>query len=224
MERLLNSLTIDPVNVCSRILPNFGNLASTQVVSRIVRGLPLIAVLLAPFASFAQQQPFLFHLTFRGTSYETNTAGEVVTKPVTEMSLLEDVAKPVGITDLSTLGLLYHIAGSPFGDTVEVVNPTNGAKLDLMFGFYFGSDSDLGRTALTNSSGTQERRVDQVYTKESIYALGSAFITKRYVTDTSGNVRATFDGEMHYLVRPKGDQPAKFVMGSFTTTRPFRPR
>lgn len=177
-----------------------------------------------PIAGLGQQQPFLFHLTFRGTSFETNSTGNVITKPVTETTLLEDVARPVGITDISTLGLLYHVAGSPFGDTIEVVNPTNGAKLDLMFGFYFGADPNLRRTALTNSTGTQERRVDQVYTKESIYALGSAFVTKRYVTDTAGNVRATFDGEMHYLVRPKGDQPAKFVVGSFTTTRPFRPR
>lgn len=191
---------------------------------RLWRAALLIPACLATLTCVAQQQPFLFHLTFRGTSFETNSAGDVISKPVTETTLLEDVAKPVGITDLSTLGLLYHVAGSPFGDTIEVVNPTNGAKLDLMFGFYFGADSNLGRTALTNAAGTQERRVDQVYTKESIYALGSAFVTKRYVTDTLGNVRATFDGEMHYLVRPKGDQPAKFVVGTFTTTRPFRAR
>lgn len=186
-----------------------------------------IAVGLITFAvsSSAQNVPFLFHLTFRGTNYQTNTAGEIITTPITEMTLLQEVAAPVGITDLSTLAVVYHVRGNGLGDTIEVVNPTNGVTLDTLLGFYFGADTTLGRIALTNSAGTQERRVDQVYnTKQSQFALGSAFITKRFLKDQQGNERNTIDADVHYLVLPRGTEPAKCRVGTFTTTRPFKPR
>lgn len=157
--------------------------------------------------------------------YQTNAAGEVTKRPMTEQTILEDLARPVGITDLSTLALVYHVNAGAFGDAIEVVNPANGAKLDLVWGFYFGSDLSLGRMALTNAFGTQERRVDQVYTKQSQFALGSAFVTKRHVADALGNLRSTIDGDIQYLVLPQGTNPAaRLVTGTFTTTRPFRPR
>ena len=187
------------------------------------RALPGLIFLLAQSA-FGQSQPFLYSVTFRGTSYETNGTGSVVTRTMTETTLLQDIAAAAGMSDISGWALVYHVAGSVFGDTIDVVNSSNGTTLDTVFGFYFGSDLSLGRMALTNAFNTQERRVDQLYTKQSQFALGSAFVTKRSIIDTRGNVRATIDADMHYLVRPQGGASARLCIGSFTTTRPFKPR
>ena len=165
-----------------------------------------------------------FYLTFRGTSYQTNGQGVIVGRPVTERTWLQKAADAGGVTDLKTLALVYHVQGSVFGDTIDVVNPATGAPYVTLFGFYFGEDPGLGRIALTNDFGTQVRRVDQVYTSQSAYALGSAFLTKRFQTDRRGNVTAFINADLHYLVRSEGNSPAQMVIGTFTATKPFVPR
>jgi len=80
---------------------------------------------------------------------------------------------------------------------------------------------DLGRTALTNSPGTEVRRLDYIYTSQSSHSLGACFTTKRFQTDGKGNVRATFNGQMQWVVNPVGSAGTKLYTGNFTTTRPF---
>ncbi len=179
----------------------------------------LVTGMLCTCSALAQSE---FLVTFRGTCYQTNTTGSIAPSPVTDQTILQELAAPVGL-DPSTITLVYHIAGSSFGDTIDVVNKSSGATLDTEWGFFFGSDLSLGRMALTNAPNTEVRRVDQLYTKQSPYALGSAFITKRFQPDSKGNVRNTVDAEMHYLVLPTGSTPTKFIIGSFTTTKPFIP-
>jgi len=198
-----------------------------SVWSALRRSSPLwlFMFILFPLLAPAQSQPWLFDVTFRGMSYQTNANGDVTKISMSETTILQELAAPVGITDLSTLALVYHVNEGVFGDAITVVNPNNGAKLDKLWGFYFGSDLSLGRMAVTNAFGTMERRVDQLYTKQSQFALGSAFITKRHVADAQGNVRTTIDGDLHYLVLPQGTNPSpRLCIGTFTTTRPFRPR
>jgi hypothetical protein len=51
--------------------------------------------------------------------------------------------------------------------------------------------------------------------------MGACFTTKRFQTDGIGNVRATFNGQMQWVVNPVGNAGTKLYTGSFTTTRPF---
>jgi hypothetical protein len=162
-----------------------------------------------------------FYVTFRGTCYQTNSSGDFVATPISEQTWLQQAAEAGGVTNLKTLALVYHVNGSSFGDTIDVVNPTNGVAYTSLFGFFFGDQ--LGRTALTNSPPNEMRRVDYIYTQQSPYALGGSFLTKRYVTDGSGNVFTTIDAEIEYLVRPDANNPAKICFGSFTTTTDFVP-
>jgi hypothetical protein len=175
-------------------------------------------------ACVGQTQPYLFALTLRGSFYETNAVGQVTRTAVTEAEILKQIGASAGFNDVSGWALVYHINGSSFGDTIDVVEINSGKVLDTFLGFFFGSDLSLGRMALTNAFNTQERRVDQLYTKQSPYALGSAFVTKRFVTDGLGNVSATIDADMHYLVLGQNGRGPRMFLGSFTTTRPFRPK
>lgn len=169
-----------------------------------------------------------FLLTFRGNSYQTNASGLVVASPVTEQTWLDEAAYALGISDTSSLAVVYHVAGSSFGDTVEVVNRANGATDATVLGLFFGDNTvqNVGRTALTNSIGTEVRRVDQLYVLyknnfQGIEAFGSAFVTKRFMTDALGNPHGTIDADLSYLMLPAGTNSTRMFVGNFTTTRPF---
>src|SRR5262249_32227446 len=164
----------------------------------------------------------MFRMTFRGTCYQTNTSGVVVATPVTEQTLLQDAAMAGG-ADWHTLALVYHVQGSSFGDTIDLVDAASGAVDTTLYGLFFGDNTvrDLGRTALTNSLGTEVRRLDYVYTSQNSHSMGACFTTKRFQSDSNGNVRATFNGQMQWVVNPAGNAGTKLYTASFTTTRPF---
>ncbi len=194
---------------------NFAKVLATLVVACLGSGVCVQA-----------QNEFL--LTFRGNSYQTNASGNVVARPVTDQTWLSEAAYAQGITNTSGMAVVYHVAGSSFGDTIDVVNRATGATYTTLLGFFFGDNSvqNLGRTALTNSTGTEVRRVDQLYVLyknnfQSAEALGSAFVTKRFMTDQFGHPHGTVDADLNYLMLPAGTNVTRMFLGSFTTTRPF---
>src|SRR5215212_8759846 len=87
-----------------------------------------------------------FPLSFRGTCYETNSSGSLALKRVTDKTWLQDAAQASGITDLKSLAIVYHTAGSSFGDTIDIIDAKTGVTKDTLFGFYFGEA--FGRMAL----------------------------------------------------------------------------
>lgn len=181
----------------------------------------LLAGILCTCTAFSQTA-YMFRMTLRGTCYQTNTTGVVVATPVTEQTLLQDAAAAGGV-DWHNLALVYHVQGSGFGDTIDVVDATSGAVDTTLYGLFFGDNTvqDLGRTALTNSPGNEVRRLDYIYTSQNSHSMGACFTTKRCQTDNNGNVRATFNGQMQWVVNPVGSTGTKLYTASFTTTRPF---
>ena len=93
-----------------------------------------------------------YKFVFTGTAYETNAAGNIVGTPITDQTLLQSQAERLNITNLSTISIVYHIDGGlPYGDTVDVVSNATGETLTSEFGFYFGSDTSLGRYLFRNA-------------------------------------------------------------------------
>jgi len=176
-----------------------------------------LTVLTAALPALAQTE---FQFTFRGTSYQTNGAGNIVTIPLTEQNLLEEAAQANGVST-NNYTLAYHVGGSSFGNTVDIINRTTGASLNWVYGFYFGEDASLGRMALTNRTQTEQRRVDYIYTQQNSHSMGAAFVTKRFLTDTNGNVHTTIEGPIHWIVLPQGNEPMKIRSGFFTIGRPL---
>ncbi len=179
--------------------------------------------LVSPFVASGQS---FYKFIFRGTAYQTNSSGNIVVTPITDQTLLKDAANRGGITDLSTVEMLYHINGDPKGDTVEIYS-TNQTKLALEFGFWFGADTNLGRYALTNATKTEQRRIDYLYTLNtttythaSSDSVGAAFVSKRFLTDTSGNTNAIIEGPMSWMVAPQGTNGTIVCIGNFTLGAP----
>src|SRR6266487_1155072 len=97
-------------------------------------------------------------ISVRGLNCSTNVSGHVLTKPITEQSLLADGAANQGIADISSVALVYHEQGpdhdSTSADTIDMVNATTGAPVFTLFGFLFGDSTNLNRVAITNASNT----------------------------------------------------------------------
>jgi hypothetical protein len=196
----------------------------------------IAALLLGAFNVLGQPfdvlQPsyYEYKFIFNGMAYQTNGAGDIVGTPITDQTLLQAQAQWLNVTNLSTISLVYHFdGGPPYGDTVDVISNATGQTLTTQFGFYFGSDTNLGRYAVTNASQSEQRRVDQIYTFNSTTysyengdSLGTAFTCKRFLTDTNGNTNAMVEGTLAWDVIPTGTNVAPAVcVGNFTLGQPM---
>ena len=199
---------------------------NTARLAGMIAALCALTALKAP----AQSAPYLFWMTFRGTCYQTNTARQVVATPITEKDLLLAAAQAAGSSDISSMALVYHIAGGNLGDTIEIFDTNTHQQLATLFGLYFGDDASLFRTALTNSVGTEMRRVDYfygfdntiyTYPNQGGHSMGSSFTTKRFLGDGRGNVHTTIDGIAQWVVAPFQGSGSRLVTGTFTTNKPF---
>ncbi|HEY3860274.1 MAG TPA: hypothetical protein VGO59_00165 [Verrucomicrobiae bacterium] len=189
--------------------------------------------LLSRFSAMGQAY-VAYKFIFNGTAYQTNGAGVIVATPITDQTLLQSQAQRLGITNLSTISLVYHVnGGPPYGDTVDVISNANSQTLTTEFGLYFGSayigqNSSLGRYAVTNLAQTEQRRVDQVYTFSNTpytYAnsesLGGAFTCKRFLGDSNGNTNALIDGTLFWDALPtQGNAGPLLCTGRFTLGQP----
>ncbi len=183
--------------------------------------------LLWPTLAHAQNE---LVLTFRGKYYLTNSTGYVVQIPVTEKTLMLEAAQAGGTSDISNMSLVYHVAGSSLGDTVDVVNRSTGATLTSILGFFFGDNTvqDVGHVAVTNSTGTEVRRIDQLFALyggsfQSGQSLGGASVTKRFQQDLQGNHHDTVEVDVNYLAIRGATNNVHMVVGTFTSARPFIP-
>ncbi len=171
-----------------------------------------------------------YKFVFNGTSYQTNGVGNIVETPITDLTLLQTQAQRLNITNLDTISIVYHIGGGPpYGDTVDIISNSTGQTLTTEFGFYFGSDTNLGRYAVTNATQTEQRRVDQIYTfsntrytYENPDSLGTAFTCKRFLADTNGNTNTIVEGTLSWDVTPTVTNAGPIVcVGNFTLGQPM---
>jgi hypothetical protein len=171
--------------------------------------------------SSAQAQNVL-RWTFKGTSYQTNASGNVISTPVTDQDILSEKAY-LGGSSTNGWAMAFHLKGSSFGDTVDIVNTSNGQTITTVLGYYFGDDSVqlLGRGAITNATQTEVRRLDYIYTDQNSHSMGAAFVTRRTLTDGSGNPRTTLEGPIMWLELPRGTNNTRVYSGTFTTGAPL---
>jgi len=169
--------------------------------------------------SFAQDK---FQFVFTGTCYTTDSTGKIVPKTISNKSLLQDYAAAHGNANTSGLGLAYHVRGNELGDTIDVINLSNGATVATVLGLYFGED--FGRMSLVSKSGKQMKRIEYVYTDQNSHSLGSALLTDYYFFDSNGHTNNTvIAGQMQYLILPNATHTnVQVCSGSFTTTKPWK--
>jgi hypothetical protein len=171
-----------------------------------------------------------YKFIFSGAAYQTNTLGKLVGTPITDQTLLQDRAREGGITDLSTVSIVYHLNGDTnYGaDTVDVISNVNGQVLVNELSLFFGSDTGLGRIAVTNAAQTQQMRVDYIYTdNNSTYtfdnddSVGLCITSKTFATATNGVTNAVISGHMSWGVQPQGTNGPILCIGNFSATQPL---
>ncbi len=164
----------------------------------------------------------LWQINISGRSWTTNNAGQIVPVPVNNSTLLRHIADVNGTTNYSWWALAYHVGGNELGDTIDIINRTNGAVLQTLFGLYFGEAFE--RSALLSGNHRQLKRIEYIYTDQSPHSLGSALMTDYYFFDNSGNTNyVVVLGQMQWLVVPDSKNPKMRVnSASFTTTKPFK--
>lgn len=176
-----------------------------------------LALILASAASGHAQW---YNVTFRGQAYGRDGSGNLVPTPLTEQTLIQVAAQARSIPT-NNLALIYHVESG--GDSIKVVNKTTGDQYVRFFLFTFGQS--LGRSGVTNSVGDESRVLEYAYTTDSTalsswndHSMGSVVLTKRLLTDGSGNTKYVVDGQnLSWCVLPQGNESAKTCIGTFQT-------
>lgn len=174
---------------------------------------------LANLPAVAQSQ---LQITINGSTSTLDSGGHIVAVPLNNQTLLKQYARSQGLTNFNWLSLAYHVKGNDLGDTIEVINRTNGASVFTLFGLYFGED--FGRPDLLSASHQQLKRIEYIYTDQNSHSLGSALLTDYYVLDGNGNTNKTYVlGQMQYLIAPDATHTnTQVCTASFFTTRPYQ--
>jgi hypothetical protein len=172
----------------------------------------LFVCLLSSATAFGQYQ---FEFTFRGTAWTTNAAGDFVSRPVDDGTLLQDYAQANGVTDTKNLRLVYHYNGDERGDVIEVYDLKNGAVVYPLISLFFGEA--LGRTLLPSGDGKRFMRIEYTYGHQIDHSTGSAFIYEKYATDSAGNTNHTFQGSISFFMLPDAAHGMQMYNGTFFT-------
>jgi hypothetical protein len=197
----------------SACAPNFRGM-------KIKKLLPVVCVLALVSVTRIEAQNQLL-MVFTGQCATTDSTGHIISTPINNKTLLSDYAQANGVTNTSGLGLAYHLGGNELGDTIDVINRTNGATIFTIFGLYFGED--FGRPALLSSSKRQMQRIEYIYTAQNSHSLGSALLTNYFFLNSDGTTNKTYVlGQMQYLVAPDATHTnTQVCTATFTTLRPW---
>jgi hypothetical protein len=195
---------------------------------KLTRAFALAAAALLLGGLGAWGQPYTeYKFIFSGTAYQTNASGKMAGTPLTDQTLLRDRARLGGITDLSTVAIVYHLNGSYLGDTIDVISNANGQVLVTELGLFYGSDGSLGRTAVANAAQTQQMRVDYIYTDngstytfDNNHSIGCCITSKNAVV-TNGMTNAVISGRMSWGVQPQGTNGPILCIGNFSLGQPL---
>lgn len=171
-------------------------------------------------ATNAPASPTEFLWTFSGLCYETNAAGAIIVKRVSQATMLAEACAAAGVS-VEGKAVVYHVNGSVFGDTVDIVSRTNGAVLQNLLGYFYGVDASLGRVSLSNGNSKQVKEIDYIYTSQNSHSMGASFTSKTYATNRNGTVNELVEGPIHWLIAPEGTNGTKVCTGNFVTGKPL---
>lgn len=185
------------------------------------RFLTVLSTALVLAATHAGAQDKL-QLILSGTCSTFDAQGHIVSQPINNQTLLQQAAQAGGLSDTSGLGLAYHLNGNSLGDTIDVINRTNGTVLTTLYGLYFGES--FGRQSMLSSSHRQMKRLEYIYTSQNSHSLGSVLLTDYFFFDTSGNTNATYVlGQMQWIVTTDASHPnTQVCSASFYTYKPWK--
>ncbi len=147
-------------------------------------------------------------LSWRGTGYTRNAAGNISTFRVSEKDLVKKVATDNGL-DPNQLALVYRVEAR---DTAVVWKTTGGFVADVI-------QLQYSYTDVPNANNTSVVREAQLNDEAHSNAIGSAFGTEKSRRDASGNLLTySFKGNFQYAIPEDGT----VYSGTFTTGKALK--
>jgi hypothetical protein len=167
-----------------------------------------LAVVLAISGARAEQ---LLLMSFKGTLAKTDAAGNLVLQPVNSDTLISQCLQSVGVADTNSFALVFHQDSSDLGDTIEVVNKTNGVLACGVLRLYF-------QEHLERADGTLSKRFAYAYNYININSFGTAIFNERTVMDkVSHTNQFVIDGSLQWYYT----NAMQVWSGTFTTGKPL---
>lgn len=168
-----------------------------------------------------------YGVAFRGTAQTTDAAGNIVSHPINNTTLLQDAANGIGATNTQSLLLVYHVnAGEnsgQIGDNIETINTTNGQTVYTNFSFFSGGSFG---PAIYNADQTQAARLCDVFTPQSVALsgedLGTALINERLIGKNGVVKKTIISGTVLYHVVPQGTNNETICNATFTVNKQIK--
>jgi hypothetical protein len=187
--------------------------------------LTALSVAILSFSAINLQAQYLYKFVFKGMCWQSDTNGNIVNIPFTDQTIINEQAAGLGL-DPSSLTLVYHIGADPHGDNVDIVRSSDGAFILHEFLFWFGDESSFNRMALTNATGTDIRRNDQLFTQnnsphtcDNSHGMGTVYTSKKIIGVTNGIPYYKIEGTLQWVVNPVNGASSKTCYGTFTATQ-----
>lgn len=170
------------------------------------------AALLGSLSVNAQE---VLQLRFNAKCQGTNDTGRAVKEVVNNNTILQNYADQNGITNLSSLALVYAVDGDERGDLIEIVDAYTGAVLSHVYGFFFPMDLP------TSSDGSRFSRFAYMFNSQQSYEMGSALLSERIKVDRKGNTNRMITGDLQFYLTPDATNGLRLCSGTITVGKTF---
>ena len=170
------------------------------------------AALLGLLSANAQE---VLQLRFNAKCQGTNETGKLLKQKVTNDTILQDYANQNGITNLSSIALVYAVDGDERGDLIEIVDAYTGAVLTQLYGFFFPMDLP------TSSDGSKFSRFAYMFNSQQSYEMGSALLDERIKFDRNGNTNRMITGNIQFYLTPDATNGLRLCSGTITAGKTF---
>ena len=151
-----------------------------------------------------------FLMNFKGTLTVTTTDKKLVNKPITSADVAAVNLQSIGITDTNPFVLVFHQDQSDLGDTIEVVNKTNGVFAVGVLRLYF-------QEKLDRADGTLSKRFAYGYNYIDGNSFGTAILNERTTINKNGQTNFVIDGSLQWY----WTNSMQVWSGTFSTGQPF---
>ncbi|HWI58696.1 MAG TPA: hypothetical protein VNZ22_15835 [Bacillota bacterium] len=144
--------------------------------------LSITVLALQAASALAQDQ---FRVTFVGTCRTTDGSGRLITRPFLNRDLVTPCAQANGIANLKSVALTYTVGGNPTtgGDTIDVVNATNGTVICPLYILAFP-------TTIPTPNGLGSEQLVFIYPGSGgpgTASIGTARLTEQTILNRNGS-------------------------------------
>lgn len=158
----------------------------------------------------AQAEQLLL-MNFKGTLTMTSPDAKLVHRPMNSDALVSRYLENIGVSNASPYTLVFHQDSSDLGDTIEVVNKTNGVFACGVLRLYFQEHFE-------RADGTLSKRFAYGYNYIHGNSFGTAILNERTLLDKQGHTnRFVIDGSVHWY----WTNAMEVWSGTFTTGKPL---